>query len=333
MSLRRDYVLTPQTLYIGGGTPSLYAPLDLGDLVATAKEVWKVDFKEVTVEINPEDATDAYLGAIAKSGVNRLSFGIQSFFDEHLRFMNRRHNAAQGIKAVQSARRLGFSNVSVDLIFGFRGLTHDQWRQNLEQALALFPQHLSAYQLSMEPGTPFYKAFRKGLLPPVDDEVAAHQYALLQEVLSAARFSQYEVSNFALQGYRSMHNSFYWNGTPYLGLGPSAHSYNGYIRHANVANVRTYIERIGEGAVAAKGARLTPVKRYNEFVMTRLRRAEGFLLQELRHHVRDPRHLHYFEQASARLLERGLLIKEEGCIKIPPAKWFVMDGIIVDLLV
>jgi len=333
MVLRRDYVVNPQTLYIGGGTPSLYPALELGDLIDAAQSVWSCGFKEITVEVNPEDVTPEYVGILANCGVNRLSVGIQSFFDEHLRFMNRRHSAEQGIRTIQAARDAGFSNISMDLIFGFPGLSITQWRQNIRQALALNPEHLSVYSLSIEPGTPFDKACKAGLMQPVAQEAAADQYALLQELLPEAGLGQYEVSNFAREGYRAMHNTFYWQGVPYLGLGPSAHSFSGVMRHANVANVGRYIDKISKGEEAVKAERLMPSTRYNEFIMTRLRTASGFSRHELELQKFGSRYLNHFEQASSSLLQRGLLHEEEGRITIPSPKWFVSDGIIVDLLV
>ncbi|MCL2502727.1 MAG: radical SAM family heme chaperone HemW [Bacteroidales bacterium] len=333
MALRRDYISAPQTLYIGGGTPSLCKVSALSGLVDTAKELWKNDFKEVTVEVNPEDLTPAYCKELAGHRFNRLSIGIQSFFDEHLQFMNRRHSAAQGVRAVQAARQAGFGNISIDLMFGFPGLSQAQWRQNIEQALSLRPEHLSAYQLSMEPGTPFFKGCAEGWMQPVEGDEAANQYALLQELLPAAGLRQYEVSNFAREGYRSLHNSSYWQGIPYLGLGPSAHSYNGRLRHVNMCSLKVYLKKMSHGWLPIKEEQLTHKKKYNEFVMTRLRTAEGFLRREIEQHIIRPAHLHHFEQAASRLLERGLLLEQEGRITIPPQKWFVSDGIIVDLLV
>jgi len=333
MALRSRYIGLPDTLYIGGGTPSLCEATALGGLIGAAKALWQTDFEEVTVELNPEDITLAYCQRLADYGVNRLSIGVQSFFDEHLRFMNRRHNGAQAIKAVEAARWAGFTNVGIDLIFGFPGLTRAQWRQNIMQALSLSPEHISAYQLGIEPGTPFFKRYKEGLLRPVAQEEAAAQYALLQQRLSAAGWEQYEVSNFAKKGYRSKHNSAYWRGVPYLGLGPSAHSFNGVARHANVSHLGRYLKGISALQLPLKEERLTPKKRYNEFVMTRLRTAEGLSLAALEQqgfHANIRRH---FKEAVFRLLQQGLLTEQEGFIKIPSQKWFVLDGIIIAMLV
>ena len=332
MTLRCDYVVAPDTLYIGGGTPSLYSAGALGGLVKAAQEVWHTDFKEVTIEVNPEDVTLDFCRALADHGVNRLSFGIQSFFDAHLQFMNRRHSAIQGIRAVEAARCAGFKNISVDLIFGFPGLSMRQWEKNIEQALALAPEHLSAYQLGIERGTPFFKAYERGLLQPVSTEAAAAQYALLQALLPEAGIEQYEVSNFAREGYRSRHNSAYWRGVPYVGLGPSAHSFHGNERHAHVRCVKRYLEGINKPPLQMKKERITLVKRYNEFILTRLRTVEGFSRFAFEQAFGEHQVRRHFQEAAARLLRQGLLREQAGRIYIPRQKLFVMDGIVVDLV-
>ena len=324
----------PSTLYIGGGTPSLYRAEELGELIIGAKKLWKCAFEEITVEMNPEDVTQIYCKALAQFGVNRLSFGLQSFFDEHLHFMNRRHNAKQGIRAFESARSAGFQNLSIDLIFGFPGLTISQWRSNIEQAMRLNPEHISAYSLGIERGTPFYKMHQQGTLQPVLQEEVADQYAMLQELLPSAGWEHYEISNFAREGYRSRHNSAYWQGIPYLGLGPSAHSYDGAARHFNVRNLKRYLD-----GVPPKVELLWPRKRYNEFIMTRLRTSGGFSECELISQMEiwcTPRFIkkmmHHLHAMSASLLQKGLLTLYNEHYTIPYDKWFVSDGIIVSLM-
>ena len=340
----------PDTLYIGGGTPSLCGAEELGELIIEAKRLWKCEFKEVTVEMNPEDVTNRYCETLAQYGVNRLSLGIQSFFDTHLRLMNRRHNAAQGIKAVEAARTAGYKNISIDLIFGFPGLSPSQWKYNIEQALALRPEHISAYQLGIEVGTPFYRMMQQGRLQPVSQEEAASQYALLRQRLPAAGWEHYEISNFARKGFRSRHNSAYWQGVPYLGLGPSAHSYNGVARHANVRHLGRYLKAIdaaqalspptwGQSGICLIEAPMTHKKRYNEFIMTRLRTAEGFTEHSLIAFMTPwctPRFIKKMErhliEAATPLLQKGWLVRKGESIRIPPQKWFVSDGIIVALM-
>ena len=331
MALRRHYIEPPNTLYMGGGTPSLYAAHELCNLIDEAKKLWECEFNEVTVELNPEDVTTDYCHTLAQGGVNRLSMGIQSFFDDHLRFMNRRHSASQAIRAVKTAQDAGFCNINIDLIFGFPGLLEPQWNRNIEQAIALKTEHISAYQLSIEQGTPFDKMVWQGSMQPVSQEVAAAQYALLQQLLPAAGWEQYEVSNFARKGYRAVHNSAYWQGVSYLGVGPAAHSFNGVARRANVRHLGRYLTGISHGQVVCKEERITSRKRYNEFVMTRLRCVEGFTREELWSHIFNSQIRLHFEEVAARLIQRGFLVERGGRITIPPAKWFVSDGIIREL--
>jgi len=340
MALRHDYISPPDTLYIGGGTPSLYGADELGGVVEEAKRVWGGAWKEVTVELNPEDVTLDYCRALLDWGINRVSMGIQSFFDEHLKFMHRRHNARQGVRAIEAARKAGFTNVSFDLIFGFPGLSCDQWRNNVVQAISLAPEHLSVYQLGIEPGTHLFRMVQRGLLSPVEEEEAANQYALLQELLPIAGLKQYEVSNFARDGYRSMHNSAYWQGVPYLGIGPSAHSFNGRARHAHVRHIGRYLKGVRDWASGVqpsaawnKVERLSNRKRYNEFVMTRLRTVEGFNRKTFEQQGFNKSFLRHFEQVSALGLQMGQLEELDGNISIPLHKLFVSDGIIRELMV
>jgi len=333
MIIRSNYIEPPHTLYIGGGTPSLYQAEALGGLIDLARKTWKCHFDEVTIEVNPEDLSQHYCQTLANYGVNRLSIGIQSFFDEHLKFMNRRHNAIRGCKAVEAARNAGFRNISIDIIFGFPGLSQKQWRKNIKKALSLAPEHLSAYQLGIEPGTALFKKHQQGLLQPVAQEEAAEQYGILQELLLAEGWEQYEISNFARKGYRSLHNSAYWQGISYLGLGPSAHSFNGAVRHANVRSVKKYVEGVKNLQLAIKEERITVRKKYNEFIITRLRTKEGFLREAIEQQMSQPTILSHFKRSSERLLQQKLLVEEEQYIKIPPHKWFVSDGIMMELMV
>ena len=341
MLLRGHEISSPRTLYIGGGTPSLYKAKDLLGLVARARGLWQTAFEECSVELNPEDVTEDYCGALRQGGVNRLSIGIQSFSDEDLRFMHRRHTAARGIEAVKAAQKAGLSNLSVDLIFGFPGLSMPRWKAHLEQALALEPKHLSAYQLGIEPGTPLYRRYIRGRLQPLEQELAAEQYAYLQERMDKAGWEQYEISNFAQPGYRAQHNSAYWRGSPYLGLGPSAHSFDGRCRKANVKSLPRYLRALAEGRPALRVERPVAQSRYNEFVMTRLRTLEGFRLVDLQAWMEgfsfgsgaEGCVLGLWERLSRPLWSEGVLRQQGDYIKIPPNKWFVSDGIIMRLMV
>ena len=233
-----------ETLYFGGGTPSLLTPQELGAFIRQVRQQWAhALLEEITVEANPDDLTPEYLAALRQEGVNRLSIGIQSFHDRDLQWMHRRHTARSAIEAVRAARQAGFDNLSIDLIYGLPHMTLEEWRDNLQQALALRPEHLSAYHLTIEPQTPFGRAKARGTLQEIDPESSFAQYQLLRELLCGAGYEHYEISNFALPGRRARHNSLYWHGVPYLGIGPSAHSFDGKRRQWNIAHLGQYLER------------------------------------------------------------------------------------------
>lgn len=267
------------TIYLGGGTPSLLEPSMLQQLFTTIREVYDIDPEaEVTMECNPDDVTVEYARVLKDMGVNRVSMGIQTFSDDLLRFLNRRHDSQQAISAFDSLRRAGFSNISVDLMFGLPGETLDDWRSDIESALALGMEHLSAYSLMYEEGTPLYRLLQEGMVAEVDEENYLSMYEMLVEAMSKAGYEHYEISNFALPGFRSRHNSSYWDGTPYLGIGAAAHSYDGHVRQANVADMRRYVNAIAQGTLLAEKEDLTLNERYNDMITTALRTREGISL-------------------------------------------------------
>jgi len=322
------------TVYLGGGTPSVCTAEELEPLLQllcydlTMAGMAPV---EITLEANPGDLTPAYCTALLELGVNRLSLGVQSFEDTHLRAMNRRHTAGEGINAVKMARSAGFRNISLDLIFGFPGLTISKWEETLWQAVALAPEHISAYQLSLEPSSPWGK---QGQLPP--QEECAAQYGLLQEFLAGRGYIQYEVSSFCLPGKESLHNSGYWIRTPYLGLGPAAHSFNGRDRYANVAHLGRYVQGMEKGSPKRTYDCLTPQDEHNEWVMLQLRTVEGFSTRGLQEREGAEAVADFLKQI-APLLERGLLelcCQDQGNarVRIPPGRLFVSDDIIRDCL-
>lgn len=319
-----------ETLYFGGGTPSLLTPHELGDFIRQVREQWPdAPLEEVTVEANPDDLSLSYLAALRREGANRLSIGIQSFLDRDLQWMHRRHDARTAVEAVEAARRAGFGNLSIDLIYGVPQMTPEEWRYNLEQALELQPEHISAYHLTIEPQTPFGRQARRGTLREADPETSRAQFALLREMLCGAGYEHYEVSNFALPERRARHNSHYWDGTPYLGIGPSAHSFDGERRQWNVANLSRYLELLPQGAQCETEA-LTPDMQYNEYVMTRLRTADGLRTGDLA--VRfGARKLQYFLRQAQKFTAAGTRQVESGRYYIPPAHWFISDSVISDL--
>ena len=261
-----------RTIYLGGGTPSQLANRDLARLL-NALPVEQAE--ELTIEANPSDMTEAKLKAWRQMGINRLSIGVQSFDDTTLAFLNRRHSSKQAKKVIRLAQDMGYTNISIDLMYALPNQTLEQWQEDIDQALSFGVQHISTYCLSYEAGTPLYNLRAKGIVHDASDDLANAMYACLCERLKQAGYGHYEVSNFALPGYESRHNSSYWNGTPYLGLGAGAHSYDGRSRQWNVANLTRYIRTIIGGKVPFKREVLTPTEQYNERLMLALRTCHG----------------------------------------------------------
>ncbi|MDR0907771.1 MAG: radical SAM family heme chaperone HemW [Rikenellaceae bacterium] len=333
MEHRRDFFASRRldTIYIGGGTPSLVAPEVLQSLLDEAGRLWDTSgVKETTLEGNPEDLTDEYLARLADTGFNRLSIGVQSFDDGLLGMMNRRHSAERARQAVRTAERAGFGNITIDLIYGIPSMTQQQWERSLDEAIGLGVQHLSAYHLTIEPQTAFGRMAQGGKLVAIPEGESEQQYATLRQKLSAAGFEQYEISNFALPGYRAVHNSAYWSGEPYLGLGPSAHSYDGErVRSWVVGDVGRYLAEAGSEAIYEREI-LSDAELFNERVMTSLRRVEGLdtALLEQRFGAEKTSHLRHLAQ---RFLRTGDLVENGTNIAIPPDKFLLSDYIISEL--
>ena len=287
LELRADYLgpaATLDTIYFGGGTPSLLTAAELDVLFAAIHRHFAVaPGAEITLEANPDDLTPAKLRALAAAPVNRLSIGLQSFHEPHLRLMNRAHSADESARAVRLAQDAGFENISVDLIYGVPAPDHALWEQDLARAFALGVPHLSCYALTIEPGTVFGHRLKKGTMQAPPDEFVARQFELLLLQMRAHGYEQYEISNFSRPGRESRHNAAYWRGVPYLGLGPSAHSFDGTSRQHTVARNAPYVAAVLErGEVPATVEHLSPVDRANEYLMTSLRTARGCDLRHLR---------------------------------------------------
>lgn len=349
---RKDFFkntgVAPQTIYFGGGTPSLFPPFQLGELLQHIKEVYEVNAKEASIEVNPDDISPQYARELRNAGFNRVSMGIQSFVDDHLQWMNRRHNSQQARQAYRNLRDAGFENISLDLIFGYIGLTPQLWEYNLQQMVGLSPEHISAYQMSIEPGSVLGKMYERGEyeLPP--DNICSAQYSFLQEYLTQNGYEQYEVSNFARRNsngeiLKSLHNSSYWTKEPYLGLGPAAHSYNGSIRSWNSSSVAKYCRyhnsREGVFAPLEHNGTMLPqdVGEYeqlqgrdifNESVMLGLRTVEGVDLSLL-----DNSLVREIFPEIRKHCRMGNLVMDGDIIRIPSGRLFVSDGIIRDLFV
>lgn len=317
-----------RTRYFGGGTPSLCTPQQIGSLLEHAAELYDCTaVKETTLEANPDDLDGPYLDALRRAGIDRLSLGIQSFDDACLRLMNRRHTAAQAVEAVKQARTAGFDNLTVDLIFGVPGFGGDSLRRTLDGVLALAPEHVSAYHLTVEPDTAFGRAAARGAFAPVEEEVSEAEFLLVHQTLTRAGYEHYEVSNYALPGRRARHNAAYWHGEKYLGIGPAAHSYDGRERHWNAASAERYIT--GE---APEREVLTDRDRLNEYLLTRLRTAEGIDLTEAGR-LFGPQRLARLEEEARRMAPSGMVRLTDGRLAIPPERFLVSDAVIEALFV
>ncbi|MEM6525219.1 MAG: radical SAM family heme chaperone HemW [Bacteroidota bacterium] len=283
--LRKDYLETEkvETIYFGGGTPSLLSKDEISDILSTIHENFQVkDNSEVTLEANPDDLSHKKLEKMYDCGINRLSIGVQSFDTEVLKSLNRAHNAEEAASCLIKAQKVGFQNISIDLIYGIPGRSNDQWIKDLDQATFYSPQHISAYGLTIEPHTIFGKWSNEGKFPKLDDDQSAQQFEIMLDYLRKAGFEQYEISNFSLPGFHSKHNSSYWQQKKYLGVGPSAHSYNGESRQFNINKNALYIKRINNGTIPATKESLSATDQVNEYLMTTLRTKWGSDITELR---------------------------------------------------
>lgn len=285
IDIRKDYLHNSviNTIYFGGGTPSILHSGQFSDLFDAINNRYLVaKDAEITFEANPDDLTSEFLASIRSLPFNRLSIGIQSFDDEDLKRINRRHISKQAVEAVVKAQAAGFTNISIDLIYGLPFQTIESWERQLDKAFSLHIQHISAYGLTYEEGTPLWKQRESGKIKSVDDLTMNKMYLLLLEKMKQNGFEAYEISNFSLPGFRSRHNSSYWKQEPYLGIGPSAHSYDLLSRQWNIASIQEYIRAINSGTLFFEREELTLNDRYNDFVMVSLRTSEGIDVTLLR---------------------------------------------------
>jgi oxygen-independent coproporphyrinogen-3 oxidase len=335
MKLRQLYLQGQRvnTLYFGGGTPSLLSESDLQRLMEQLHRLFTISPQaEITLEANPDDLTPEKLHTLKAAGINRLSIGIQSFHEADLRWMNRAHNSQQAQDCIQHAREAGFENLSIDLIYGGPTLSDEGWEQNVQQAIVLGVPHLSCYALTVEPGTALDSFVKKHKVPPVDPDKAARHFELLMQWLAEAGYEHYEISNFALPGWYSRHNSSYWKGEHYLGLGPSAHSFNGSSRQWNVSNNSVYINGIREGKVPFEQERLTPDMQLNEYIMTSLRTAAGCDLQLVAEQYGDDRR-RQLETGSREFILSGKMVRRGNALVLTGEGRLFADGIAAQLFV
>ena len=350
-----------KTLYFGGGTPSTLSieelrrilkasplPLsrrgdsDLSEGLNISEANWKnppftvtppcEGLGEVTLEANPDDLTEEYVQGLRTLPINRVSLGIQSFHDRTLRLVGRRHTAQEAIDAVRRLQQAGITNISIDLIYGLPGESLDDWAYSLDQAIALGVKHISAYHLTYEEGTRLWRLQEQGLVTPIDEEQSVRSFELLREKLLAAGYKHYEISNFALPGFHSRHNSSYWQGTPYLGIGPGAHSYDGLDRRWNLSSLTDYIATPHGEDVPHEVEHLTTDERYDERIITELRTAQGINLTGLKADFGDTYHTHCL-RCAAPYIERGQLIHTaDNHLHLTPDSILISDAVMRDLL-
>lgn len=319
------------SIYFGGGTPSVLKIDELLFIFNWLHQYFTISKSaEITIEVNPDDFSYEYASLLKNNTpVNRISFGIQSKYDSLLELMGRRHNAHEGINAIERAYELGFNNITADLIYGIPGLTIEMWENTLNEILKLPIKHVSSYHLTFEKDTAFYCDLKKGILIETEEQQSIDQFRLLVEKTSHYGFKHYEISNFALPGYESFHNSNYWTGESYLGLGPSAHSYFNNTRQWNVSDLNKYIKLLNENKSCFDFEELSKTDHYNEILMLGLRTSKGVSIDRIQ--KLGEKYVKMFLKSVDVFMRRGEIIKEGDYYKISPSQKFVTDGIIQQL--
>ena len=319
-----------ETIYFGGGTPSLLSSEELKQIFDTIYSLYPVSADaEVTLEANPDDLTEEKIKVLAASPINRLSIGVQSFFEEDLQMMNRAHNSTEALESIKAARQ-HFDNISIDLIYGIPQMSNQRWKKNLETALQLGVPHISSYALTVETRTALKTLIDKGKIAPVEEEAAREHYEIMIQTLKQAGFENYEFSNFGKPGYFSRNNTAYWFGKSYLGIGPSAHSFDGKARMWNISNNTLYIKALESGQLPAEREELSLTDRYNEYVMTRLRTKWGILLTEVQEKFGEDYKTYLLREARS-FLNNGLMEQEGDSLLISSKGKFLSDGIAAEL--
>lgn len=321
------------TIYFGGGTPSVLLIDELKDLLNIIYQNYQVAGNaEITLEANPDDLRQAILSALKQIGFNRLSMGVQSFSESDLKLMNRRHGVMQAVQSVKWAKKAGFSNISIDLIYGLPNQTIEEWERNVRIAVELDVQHVSAYNLTYHEGTVFYEQLKKGILQELPDELSLQQFEMLVKILKEAGFEHYEISNFCKPGLYSQHNSSYWKSRKYLGIGPSAHSYDLASRRWNVSSISKYLEGLENNQPYFETEILTEQDRYNDFIITGLRTVWG-ISEEYIQSTFSSKYFNHFVKMKAKYLQSGQLISNSGTTSISPEGLFISDKIMADFMV
>jgi len=332
IELRKNELPTPKvaSIYFGGGTPSLLSQPEIDKIIDAVYQNFEVDANvEITLEANPDDLSEEKIIELAASKVNRLSIGIQSFFDYDLKLMNRAHNAEEAKKSLQITTQY-FPNISVDLIYGIPDCANEQWRENIATALSFGVPHISSYALTVEPKTALASFIEKGIIKNVDDEKAQEQFYILVDELQKENFIHYETSNFGKEGFFSINNSSYWLGKPYLGIGPSAHSFNGKQRSWNVRNNTKYIKSLAENTLPIEREELTITDQYNEYIMTGLRTIWGVSLEKIEQDY-GAKYVAYLKMQAQKYIDENLLYLKDGILKTTKKGKFLSDGIASEL--
>ena len=333
-TLRKEYLENEpvSTIYLGGGTPSVFSIKDLGTILNHIHKEFRVtDDCEMTIELNPDDVQPAYLEGLRNHNINRISLGIQSWRDSDLKMLNRRHDSAQAVTALKDTLNAGFENVTIDLIYGIPGMSQKDWESNLDFSFSFGIKHLSAYHLTFEPGTVFAKMLMKGTISEIDENDSAAQFNILIQKAESAGFVQYEISNFGKPGYFSIHNSNYWKQVKYLGLGPSAHSFNGYSRQWNIRDLKGYIKCVNTGKSFFESEELDIKKRFNEYIMTSLRTMWGIDLEYVEK-MFEKEGYDYVVNLSGKFRNYGLMKLEKNSLVLTNQGKLISDNIISEFM-
>lgn len=334
MELRKEYLEGEaiETIYFGGGTPSQLEASDFDRLFNAIHRLFDTsNCTEVTLEANPDDITPEYMASLRTLPFNRISMGVQSFNPADLRFLNRRHSSEQAIQAVATCKENGISNISIDLIYGLPGQTQQAWEENLDEAIRLDVPHLSAYHLIYEEGTALYKLLEAGSVSQMDEDLSVRLFSTLINRLAEAGYQHYEISNFARPGHISRHNSSYWADKKYLGLGPSAHSYNRTGREWNISSLPLYLKGIEKGAANIETELLDAHKRYNDYIITRLRTMWGIDLDEIKALFGNEKYAYCIKQTTTPT-KQGLLVRSDNTLALSKDGMFISDSIMSNLL-
>ncbi|MGD0754026.1 MAG: radical SAM family heme chaperone HemW [Bacteroidales bacterium] len=333
-SLRKEYLEneTVSTIYLGGGTPSVVSIKDLGTILNHISKLFRMtEDCEITIEINPDDVQAEFLEGLKNHNINRISLGIQSWKDSDLKMLNRRHNSEQAVIALKETLNAGFENVTIDLIYGIPGMSLKEWESNLDFSFSFDIKHMSAYHLTFEPGTVFGKMLGKGKISEIDENDSAAQFNILIEKAESAGFIQYEISNFGKPGYFSIHNSNYWKQVNYLGLGPSAHSFNGYSRQWNIRDLKGYIKFVNAGKPYFEREELNEKTRFNEYIMTSLRTMWGIDLEYVER-MFEKEGYDYVVNLAGKFKKYGLMKQEKNSLVLTNQGKLISDNIISEFM-